>query len=189
MTKTVKYTRYISSGKKKCTKCKQKKNLSEFHKDSSNLDGLYPWCKECKNLKRREYVIANSDKEKKYREENKEKIASKSRIWYLANKERRSAVRKKYYEANKARNHAYSNARNRKAGPITKEVLDHIIWCKEQLCSYCWQIGGQHDHVLPISKGGAHSVDNIVPCCQRCNDSKGSKLLVEFLLTRIIDPI
>ena len=31
------------------------------------------------------------------------------------------------------------------------------------------------DHVIPLSKGGAHSPENAQPLCQRCNSKKGTK--------------
>jgi 5-methylcytosine-specific restriction endonuclease McrA len=45
-------------------------------------------------------------------------------------------------------------------------------------CQYC----GSHkkltlDHVIPRSKGGPHSWDNVVTACARCNGLKGDKLL------------
>lgn len=40
------------------------------------------------------------------------------------------------------------------------------------------------DHVHPISKGGAvFDVKNVVPCCSKCNQKKGNKLLHEFQKT------
>jgi len=32
-----------------CNRCKEEKRISEFHKDSSNLDGFHIYCKECRN--------------------------------------------------------------------------------------------------------------------------------------------
>lgn len=40
-------------------------------------------------------------------------------------------------------------------------------------CAYCGVSGDmQIEHVVPLSKGGAHDAMNIVPACQRCNYSK-----------------
>lgn len=47
-------------------------------------------------------------------------------------------------------------------------------------CQYCG--GKKHltlDHVLPRSKGGQHTWDNVVTACERCNSHKGSHLLHE----------
>jgi 5-methylcytosine-specific restriction endonuclease McrA len=47
-------------------------------------------------------------------------------------------------------------------------------------CQYCGST--KHltlDHVLPRSKGGTHTWDNVVAACERCNASKGDRLLHE----------
>lgn len=31
------------------------------------------------------------------------------------------------------------------------------------------------DHVKPVVRGGTNDPDNLVPCCRRCNSSKGAK--------------
>lgn len=49
-------------------------------------------------------------------------------------------------------------------------------------CAYCGQSCDslQREHVIPIARGGRHSVGNIVPACPRCNGSKKAKLLSEW---------
>jgi 5-methylcytosine-specific restriction endonuclease McrA len=43
-------------------------------------------------------------------------------------------------------------------------------------CAYCGTDGDmQIEHVVPISKNGAHDIGNIVPACMSCNFSKRSK--------------
>lgn len=37
------------------------------------------------------------------------------------------------------------------------------------------------DHILALSKGGPHSVENLCVSCARCNLSKGPKLLKDFI--------
>jgi 5-methylcytosine-specific restriction endonuclease McrA len=36
------------------------------------------------------------------------------------------------------------------------------------------------DHVVPLSRGGEHCRDNVVPACGHCNSSKGAKTLTEW---------
>jgi len=47
-------------------------------------------------------------------------------------------------------------------------------------CQYCGST--KHltlDHVLPRSKGGTHTWDNVVTACEKCNSCKGDRLLHE----------
>lgn len=40
---------------KKCNKCKEVKNISEFHKDKNRFDGLMRYCKVCSKERKRLY--------------------------------------------------------------------------------------------------------------------------------------
>jgi hypothetical protein len=95
---------------KKCTKCNIEKEITEFHKQKSSKDGLYPQCKECYNFwKRTRYPndkIKYSETRKKWNFENK----LKTTIWY------------KQYSSNpeiKKRNALYW--KNYYSNPINKE--------------------------------------------------------------------
>lgn len=44
-------------------------------------------------------------------------------------------------------------------------------------CQYCGKSAESIDHVVPRSKGGPHTWDNVVACCRRCNTYKGDRLL------------
>jgi 5-methylcytosine-specific restriction endonuclease McrA len=50
-------------------------------------------------------------------------------------------------------------------------------------CQYCAGPAESIDHVLPKSRGGQHTWDNVVACCRRCNVRKGSRLPAEAGLT------
>lgn len=43
-------------------------------------------------------------------------------------------------------------------------------------CLYCGETAEQIDHFIPLSRGGPHTIDNLVPACAACNVSKGNKL-------------
>ncbi|MFB4265301.1 HNH endonuclease [Nonomuraea sp. GTA35] len=38
----------------------------------------------------------------------------------------------------------------------------------------------EQDHVVPLSRGGAHSEENILPACDTCNVRKSDRLIVEW---------
>ena len=40
------------------------------------------------------------------------------------------------------------------------------------------------DHRIPVSRGGAHTIDNLLVCCRSCNEEKGSLLVEEFMAVR-----
>jgi hypothetical protein len=50
-------------------------------------------------------------------------------------------------------------------------VKCHTTWCHNQITAYDFQAG----HNVPESRGGATTLDNLVPICSRCNLSMGSQ--------------
>jgi 5-methylcytosine-specific restriction endonuclease McrA len=50
-------------------------------------------------------------------------------------------------------------------------------------CAYCGVRDYKHfDHVIPLSRGGRHSIGNLVPACAPCNLAKGPRLLADWRL-------
>lgn len=50
-------------------------------------------------------------------------------------------------------------------------------------CQYCGATAENIDHVLPRSKGGTHTWENVVAACRPCNTRKEDRLLQETGLT------
>ena len=46
-------------------------------------------------------------------------------------------------------------------------------------CQYCGAAAENLDHVVPRSKGGAHTWENVVAACRPCNTRKEDRLLAE----------
>lgn len=42
-------------------------------------------------------------------------------------------------------------------------------------CAYCAKVATTIDHILPRSRGGGDSWENLVACCLRCNNAKGDR--------------
>lgn len=70
-----------------------------------------------------------------------------------------------------------------------------LIWLKTNgKCFYCGidtsMIEGNDknafrvDHVIPVAVGGGDEIDNLVPCCNACNNAKGKRTLEEFKFYR-----
>ncbi|MHB8742592.1 MAG: HNH endonuclease [Sulfuricaulis sp.] len=57
-------------------------------------------------------------------------------------------------------------------------------------CVYCLrpvQVGARNqpleatmDHIIPASKGGRYSLDNLVLACRECNTARGNKSQIKF---------
>ncbi|MHB1171124.1 MAG: HNH endonuclease [Lacisediminihabitans sp.] len=57
-----------------------------------------------------------------------------------------------------------------------------------QRCAYCGGSANTIDHVLPRSRGGADSWENLVACCLRCNNLKGDRTPAEMHWTLRVRP-
>lgn len=184
---------------KACTKCGQIKNRLDFHKDKSRSDGLFPQCKICVNTRMLEYT-------REHAEENR----AKSKAWYHANKDRAYASKKarlaenkyetaayqknyriknktksqsyarKYYQENKERFLDFGHRRRARMSDRRKVTKKEIIRLLEQPCLYCGAPSEHIDHIVPLSRGGRHSIGNLTGACASCNLSKGSKFITEW---------
>lgn len=144
----------LKKEKQKCTKCNKLLPLTEFHKDSTKLSGYRAVCKQCR------YAL-EKESNAKYLKTEAGKISSANR------KGKRTAAQKSTYD-----------------NSITKTALEQLKILQHNKCYYC-KCGldfnkprSVHlDHIIPLSKGGVHTISNVVWSCQKCNLSKGNKLV------------
>ncbi len=56
-------------------------------------------------------------------------------------------------------------------------------------CAYCGRFSEslQRDCVLPLSRGGRYTVENVVPACRSCNASKGNEEVTHWLRRKHLD--
>jgi 5-methylcytosine-specific restriction endonuclease McrA len=56
-------------------------------------------------------------------------------------------------------------------------------------CAYCGTVVGpfQKDCVLPISRGGRYTFENVVPACRSCNASKSNDEVTGWLRRKRLD--
>ena len=60
------------------------------------------------------------------------------------------------------------------------------------MCLYCgdylWECELTRDHVIPVSRGGTDTWENVVTACRECNHYKADKLLDEIGMTLLAVP-
>ncbi|MGD9732766.1 MAG: HNH endonuclease [Desulfamplus sp.] len=68
-----------------------------------------------------------------------------------------------------------------------RELRNSQWWKRKRsqgICHYCGESFPPKeltmDHVVPISRGGTSSKNNVVPCCKECNTKKRTMLPLEW---------
>ncbi|MBO0910594.1 MAG: HNH endonuclease [Acidobacteria bacterium] len=68
----------------------------------------------------------------------------------------------------------------------------NILLRDRNTCQYCGEVLGSSDltldHVVPRSRGGASTWENLVACCHACNRSKGNQLPSEAGMKLLREP-
>ncbi len=64
----------------------------------------------------------------------------------------------------------------RRTVPVTRRA---VFGRDRHVCQYCGGHAESLDHVLPRSRGGDHTWENVVACCRSCNIRKGDRLPAE----------
>ena len=143
-----------------CSVCKKELPHKEFSKSAENKDGYKSCCKKCSSIQRKEYL--SRPEVKKSKREYDKKWAKK----FYSTKAGK-AMNKKHIHIRKSRKvKAYYNY-----SPMTwKETLEEF----EYSCAYCGKSDDnlQQEHIIPLSKQGPYTKQNIIPACSFCNGSK-----------------
>lgn len=191
-----------SNPTKRCASCELELPTELFTGSKGRKDGLNPYCRTCTRAKNKARYVQNRDAERirkhKYYEQNTEKIRERNRKWHKANREKVRLKVDEYYQKNKEYmrtkhrewylenidavqiNILKRRARKQNNGVYTVLRRD-IKRLYSSFCVYCGSFDNiEIDHVLPISRGGVHSIGNLASACLRCNRSKGNKTVMEW---------
>ena len=69
---------------------------------------------------------------------------------------------------------------HRSHAPLTRRA---VFARDDWTCQYCGRTAENLDHVVPRSRGGTHTWDNVVAACRRCNSRKENRLIDDVGLT------
>ena len=126
---------------------------------------------------------------KQYRVSHQEGAVLYGRQYRQENGRELNEKKKKYLQTEKGsmvgRTHAHRRRAQKRAsenGCTTKQLQEQMKRQKGH-CYYCHiKLGKTYhlDHVVPLSRGGAHDISNVVFACPPCNLSKNDKLPHEW---------
>jgi len=162
---------------KQCSKCGEMKTLDKFYSHKYSSDGLLSWCRPCFYKKSRKYSTGDIGREKQREAQERYRATDSHHM-----------AQKKWRESSKGRTCMQVKQHRRRAlkanseAPLTIKEWRAIIKEYHNSCAYCGSFGRMEmDHIIPLSKGGSHSMGNVVPACRSCNMSKRDNNLVEWL--------
>lgn len=177
-----------------CTTCGEMKPAEDFHRDSRRTDGRRTSCKVCR-----------TEAVKRWYHANQERQATRQRARYAANVDQmRNADRERYVRERDARTeYAKRVSHERRAAAagcviepdITIAALrsmygDECHYCQKSMSFEVQGWGEMHpdratyEHLVPISKGGGHTWENVRLACWACNMEKRSQTADEFIQDR-----
>lgn len=168
---------------KRCTRCKQEKPPDCFNRDRTRGDGLQARCRDCERDWNRAWRLANADQKRAtshaHYEANRDEILERHRRRYAENPEKKLRSNRAWQRANTARvtdGAARYRARLRQAPRVEKIDREYIYGRDRGICHICRRRvaarGFTLDHLVPLSRGGSHSHDNLAVAHLRCNSRR-----------------
>lgn len=80
----------------------------------------------------------------------------------------------------------------RDLGSHAPREWDDLLEASRGVCTYCRQCVGRdnlgRDHRIPLVRGGSDAIENLVPCCGPCNESKRTMTDVEYVAYLVLGP-
>ncbi|NHI49101.1 HNH endonuclease [Clostridium botulinum] len=159
-------------GYKKCSKCgKELPYTSEyFYKDKSSKSGLAYSCKNCH--KEKIYSIRGT---KEYSEKNRKYVMNHHQKY--REEERKWVKNYRKTEQGKMNDSKHGHIRRARIANLPNNLsTTEWIECKKYFnnkCAYCGKgLSLEKDHFIALSKGGEFTINNVIPACKSCNNSK-----------------
>lgn len=180
----------LKEGNKFCTNCGEQypETKDYFFKRGKGFDCH---CKECRGYEfgiKQNVMNRKTIEGHKYCTECKQLLPLSSKYFYKNNSiedgfttQCKKCIRKwqiNNIDSIRKNKKIYQQIRRSRKKQLTNDfTIDDWVDCKEYFnnsCCYCGKKTKelQQDHLVPLSKDGPYTKDNIVPACKRCNVSK-----------------
>jgi 5-methylcytosine-specific restriction endonuclease McrA len=176
----------LVSTTKVCSRCSRELPLAEFHGKNRGKLGVEVFCKQCKNKAGHDYRHSEEGKAA-IKELNKTDLYKATKKKYSQSPKGKLTKRKNNRTENGKAKFARARHKRRAAmailSTLTAEEWKNIKDQYKHKCVYCGKTKPlTMEHLIPLSRGGHHVKENIVPACLSCNSTRGNKpMLLEIL--------
>lgn len=136
--------------------------------------------------KQKKYRTHHPETMERWRRENKEEVRQYRKRYNSEHKKEQLEYNRRWRSQNRDKHRLHSRnywARKRSAsvGRVSLQEWQEAIREHNSRCAYCGlKAKLTMDHIIPLSRGGLHCLENIVPACTSCNSKKGTKSLLEW---------
>lgn len=164
---------------KRCNTCGETKSLGDYSPHKNIRDGRQPKCKACTREWMRDYRQRYPAKARataaRGRANNRDVIVARDALYRAANGDKISARNARYRAENPHKdweNHYRARARRFGFAPrVQSFTRDALVsyWGNSERCIYCDGPFDELEHLIPVFRGGAHSLANCAPSCTPCN--------------------
>lgn len=118
---------------------------------------------------------------------------ARSKTWKLKNPEKTRQTIKNWIRKNPDKKRAHdaryrANKNNCAVNDFTAAQWRRLKEMYGGRCAYCTRSSArlEQDHVIPLSRGGNNTMNNMLPACKSCNSRKKDRLLEEVGMRRRI---
>jgi 5-methylcytosine-specific restriction endonuclease McrA len=179
-----------------CKSCTALADATRYQKDAKKhrqraLSYYYEHKEQSAETASKRYFANRDETSKKraqLRKDNIWKYKKQERASYLRNKEQKRKYSSDYSKQNPEKSlERNSRRRARLKNAITFKVdSSELKQMKNRGCLFCGSKKEINiDHIIPLSRGGSHSIGNLMPLCDHCNSTKYNKTIMEWRMYRL----
>jgi 5-methylcytosine-specific restriction endonuclease McrA len=170
---------------KYCARCDQTLPTENFAKNKARYDGLQGMCRSCDRAKRIDWEKRNPKKARERIDRYRFSAHGKAKNSETAARRYQQAKLNGTLKPKKINHFLHAQTQLRRRARLAKNGVYNIIpkdlrRLKNSPCFYCGQKADTLDHIVPVVKGGTHSIGNLVSACRSCNSRKHDRFLVVF---------
>jgi 5-methylcytosine-specific restriction endonuclease McrA len=169
-----------------CTKCGLVLATTEFYRDTKMKDRKMAHCKSCTMKDVKNYIATEEGQRR--REEYRRSDAYKESVRKTNRSPKARMNNKRHRQTEKGKAAVARSVNKRRSAIAIMSTLTAEEWgaIKKRYKYRCVYCGEEKkltmDHIIPVSKGGHHTKENIVPACLSCNVRKKDKMVLLQLL-------